>query len=926
MAEGAVSFLLNQLATLIQEERQLLGRLDENVLDIQKQLEFMRAFLRVADAEEDGDPQLQAWVKQVREVAYDAEDVIETFMLQFANLRAEDGFCGCVQKIYLSLKNLRVRHNIASDLENIKGRVTNISKGREMFQRDSGVQLRSSSTLLFGGRVDAILVDEAKLVGIDRPKELLIKELLDDETRLKAVSVWGMGGSGKSTLVKRIYEDERVKGKFQCHAWITVSQSFDIMKLLKDLIRKLHHEIKESMPQELERSQEVELKEFVKEFLSERQYIIVFDDVWSTGSWNALKHALPDKNMSSRVVLTTRTLDVANTASQPEYPGCHGCVHEMEALSYEDSWKLLCNKTFGDEIFPPHLQDCADGILDKCKGLPLAIDAVGGLLAMKDKNSVEEWSTVSSYLNTKLHGYSDNLERTRQVLLLSYYDLPYDLKTCVLYLSIFPEDHMIDHMRLIRLWIAEGFVQGKERLTKEEVALHYLEALINRSLIQVAERYPDGRVNLCRIHDIVHEILVSKSNEQNIVNTEMGRDSELPDKVRRFAIRTSIDSGHLETNRLKYLRSLILTASVDSRFESFLSKLLSGSRKLLKVLDLRDAPLGKISNEVFKHYHLTYLSLRGTEVKDIPESIGQLQCLETLDLKDTEVISLPIEILKLKRLRHLLVYKYKPPICGVFPFDNVQSFKAPYRIGCLSSLQKLCCIEADQMGDTTIVREIGKLTQLRRLYIRKLRREDGKDFCSSLKKLTELRSLVVGSIREDEIIELQDDLYFKFLRNLYLEGRLEKVPQWIPSLHSLSKVVLRRNMLSDDPLESLQDLPRLAYLELDKTFEGEKLEFKAEKFQRLKTLGIWRFNGLRKIVLEKCTMPNLDVLFLGHCKLVELPIDFEHLNKLRYFQISYMAKNFVEALENQKRSEGSNWKLAHVRNIFVDDEQGWGNL
>ncbi|CAA3025642.1 disease resistance RPM1-like [Olea europaea subsp. europaea] len=725
MAESVVSFLLNQLATLTQEERQLLGRLDENVQHIQSQLEFMRASLRDADAEEDGDPQLQAWVKQVRE--WNGTDV-----------------------------------------------------------NYDGVRLRGPSTLLFDGRVDAILVDEVKLVGIDRPKELLIKELLDDETWLKAVSVWGMGGLGKSTLVKQIYEDERVKGKLQCHAWITVSQSFDIMKLLKDLIRKLHDEIKEPMLHELELKQEVELKEFVKKILFERHYIIVFDDAWSTRSWDALKHALSNKNMSSRVVLTTRTLDVANLASQPEYPGCHDCVHEMEALSYEDSRKLLCNKTFGDEIFPPHLQDCADGILDKCMGLPLAIDAVGGLLGIKDKNSIEEWSTVCSYLNTKLHGYILT-SKELQVLLLSYYDLSYDLKTCVLYLSIFPEDHMIDHMRLIRFWIAEGFVQGKERLTKEEVALRYLEVFINRSLIQVAERYLDGRVYLCRILDI----LVSKSNEQNIVNTEIGRDSELPNKVQRFAIRTSIDSGHLETNRLKYLRSLILIAFVDSRFESFLSKLLSGSRKLLKVLDLRDAPLGKISNEVFKHYHLTYLSLRGIEVKVIPESIGQLQCLETLDLKDTEVISLPIEILKLKRLRHLLVYKYKPRIYStVFPFDNVQSFKAPYRIGCLSSLQKLCYIEADQMGNTTI-----------------------------------------------------DDLDFKFPRTLFLVGRLEKVPQWIPSLHSLTRVALRHNKLSNDPLESLQDLPSLAHLPLDVTFEGEKLEFKAEKFQRLKTLFIWSLNG-----------------------------------------------------------------------------------
>ncbi|CAA2999314.1 disease resistance RPM1-like [Olea europaea subsp. europaea] len=931
MAESAVSFLVNQLAALIQEERQLLGSLDKNFMYIHDQLELMRHFLQGADAE-DGNPQLQAWVKQVREVAYDAEDAIDTFMLQLANLCAEDVFCCCVQEIYIFLKKLGVRHNIASDLENIKGRVTNIFEARERYQIKNVAPLRSRSTLLFDGRNDALLVDEAKLVGIDRPKELLIKELLDDETRLKAVSVWGMGGSGKSTLVKRIYEDERVKGKFQCHAWITVSRSVPIMELLKDLIRKLPDEIKELMPQDLK--QEVELKELVKKFLSERQYIIVFDDVWRTDSWDALKHALPDKNMSSRVVLTTRILDVANLASRTEYPGC---VHEMEALSDEDSCKLLCNKT-GNETIPRHLKDSANGILDKCKGLPLAIDVVGGLLAMKDKNNIEEWSTVCSYLNTKLHGYSDNLERIRQVLLLSYYDLPYDLRTCLLYLSIFPEDHMIDYMILIRLWIAEGFVQGKERLTKEEVALRYLEVLINRSLIQVAERYPDGRVKLCRIHDIVHEILVSKSNELNIVSTGIGRDSELPDKVRRLAIRTSVDSGHLEINRLKYLRSLILTVSEYSlfesfsselQFESFLSELLSGSRKLLKVLDLRDAPLGKIPNEVFKLYHLTHLSLRGTEVKVIPESIGQLLCLETLDLKHTQVISLPIEILKLKRLRHLLVYKYNSETVDYDrPFDCAQTFKAPYKIGCLSSLQKLCYIEADQMGDTTIVREIGKLTQLRRLCIRKLKREDGKDFCSSLKKLTELRSLNVGSIGEDEIIELQDALDFKFLRTLCLAGRLEKVPQWIPSLQSLTQVVLRHNKLSNDPLESLQDLPSLASLVLHATFEGEKLEFKAEKFQRLKTLLIRSLNGLRKIVVEKCTMPNLDELFLGDCKLVELPIDFEHLNKLQYFQINNMAKNFVEGLEDQKRSEGSNWKLAHVLNIVVsvDGEPRWRYL
>ncbi|XP_028126560.1 disease resistance protein RPM1-like [Camellia sinensis] len=343
--------------------------------------------------------------------------------------------------------------------------------------------------------------------------------------------------------------------------------------------------------------------------------------------------------------------------------------------------------------------------------------------------------------------------------------------------------------------------------------------------------------------------------------------------------------------------------------------------QLLTVLDLKGALLETFPNEVLKLIQLRYLSLRGTNVKVIPKSIGKLQNLETLDLKDTYVTELPDDILKLQQLRHILLYRYKQDLVPSICFQHHCGFKAPTEIGSLSSLQKLCSIETNHDNGTILLGEVGKLTQLRKLRIEKLRNEDGRVLCSSLEKLSNLRSLVVRAAGEDEIIDL-DSLSStpQLLRTLYLVGRLHKVPHWIPSLHSLVRVILAWSKLKDvDPLESLQGLPNLVELQLRRTYEGKELCFKAGGFQRLVRLGLAGLKRLRWVKVEAGSMPHLEELFICECKLVEeLPYGIEHLTNLK--SLYFVDISYGLSLSLDINLEGGNyWKIAHIPEVWIGD-------
>ncbi|KAH6763988.1 hypothetical protein C2S52_012877 [Perilla frutescens var. hirtella] len=899
MAEGAVKFLLEQLSVWLREQKKLLGGLEEEVKYIRDELEQMREFLRVADANEESNPNLKEWVRQVREISYDVQDVLDKYDV---TNRSSSGY---VKKVYASITKLKAQQHIASEIRAIKSRLDNVSRNQQRYREMYAVvDLGSSSTLgktgLYDGRGDALFLEEADVVGIEKSKEKLLEWIKLRDDGLEVISVVGMGGLGKTTLVKKVYDDESVKRCFNRHVWIVDSDYMDVKHLLANMIKKLVGEIKESPPQELEGMSVDDMRNFVYQFLEGKNYIIVLDDVWDASRWEAIRFALPRRCVRGCIIITTRCISIANAAcSDTDH------VHNLEPLPDKESRELFYKKAFPRNPCPPYIREYAENILKRCEGLPLAIVVIGGLLATKNDRA-EEWELFNRSLSDELE--VGNLPRLSRLLSLSYNDLPHYLKYCFLYLSIFPGSGLLEKEKIIRLWIAEGFVRRERSKTSEEVADSYLNELHGRSLMQVAEKGVDGRARAFRIHDLLREYIVSKSRELNVATVFNGGEMQWPNKIRRLAIQNSINFC-IDTNNFEYLRSLLVFCNENKDF-GLIKELISRCR-ILKVLDLRGAPLETIPNGVFKLYHLKHLCLRDTMVRFIPKSIRNLENLETLDLKNSNVTELPVEILKLSKLRYLIAYKSKNEYDD--SFDNIQSFKAPYELGsCMLSLQKLCCIDADEVDGIKIVREIGKLTQLRRLSIAKVRSKDGKELCSSIAKLTNLRSLRIHSFEEREKLDLDYSLSsagLPFLRKLDIIGCTEKLPHWIPSLNALTTLNLCWSKLREDPLKYLQNLPNLARLKIHDAYV-EELCFRAPGFQKLGALVIEELKCLKGVMVEKGSMPCLKEWLMSRCcVLAKLPQGMEHLTNLENVSFNEMGDEFVEGVFEES------WRVDHVHDV-----------
>ncbi|KAL2536760.1 Disease resistance protein RPM1 [Forsythia ovata] len=555
MAEIAVYFLIEKLTIILNEKVQLFKGVKQDFEYVRDELERMVAFLRVADGFEESDPELKVWVKQVREIAYDTEDVIDKFLLHSKHDHSRRGIHGFLGKLYFSIKKLKFTRKVSAEIRSIISRVRNIAQGHQRYRYKLSIQEQGSSSgfldfSVTDRRGDALLLEEGELVGIENPKQNLIRLLMEEDPGLKVISVVGMGGLGKTTLVKRVFDDAVVKKHFHNHAWLTVSQ-FKIEDLLKDMIQQLFDEIKQPLPERIGSMNSNRLKEIIREFLRRRRYVLVFDDVWSIPAWEAIKYALPNENHGSRIILTTRLINVASASCIET----DGYMYELKPLSEEESWTLFCQKAFQGNSCPQHLIEICSNILRKCGGLPLAIVAVGGLLATKNTLRVSEWEMLNQSLGPELEG-NDKLESMKNILLLSFNDLPYYLKPCFLYLSIYPEDHLIEHNILIRLWIMEGFVKQKEGRTVEEVAEGYLNELINRSLIFMVKTNDDGSLKYGHIHDLYREVILSKAREQNFVTTANEQKTMWPGRVRRLSIHNTLEHALKGIGGLISLRKL----------------------------------------------------------------------------------------------------------------------------------------------------------------------------------------------------------------------------------------------------------------------------------------------------------------------------------------------------------------------------------
>ncbi|KAL0356059.1 UNVERIFIED_CONTAM: putative late blight resistance proteinR1A-10 [Sesamum radiatum] len=351
-------------------------------------------------------------------------------------------------------------------------------------------------------RLDSSGIGKKLVFGLERDLTEIKTQLISDSPKIKVVSVVGMGGIGKTTLAREVFDDSYTDYYFDVRAWVTVSQEYSVRHVLLSLLSSA-----KILTKDMSEDISEVLAEYLYKSLKGRRYLIVMDDMWDTEIWDAVRRFFPEDNNGSCVLLTTRLSNVALYANS-DIP-----LHRMHFLNEDESWNLLCAKVFGEEDCPDDLEEIGKEIARTCKGLPLEIVVIGGLLS-KVSRTEEYWKSIADNLNSIV---TKDDEHCMEVLSLSYNHLPYHLRSCFLYMGVFPEDFEIPVPRLTRLWVAEGFVKPDKAKSLEALAEKYLVDLIERNLILACKWGSDGKIRKCNIHDLVRNLCLQNAQKEDFL-------------------------------------------------------------------------------------------------------------------------------------------------------------------------------------------------------------------------------------------------------------------------------------------------------------------------------------------------------------------------------------------------------------------------
>ncbi|XP_056171364.1 putative disease resistance protein RGA3 [Syzygium oleosum] len=689
--------VLGKIASPALQEAVAIYSVEDQIRELRETLTAIKSVVSDAEAQQAKSDRLQVWLDRLQHVFYDAEDVLDELECEVLRKQVISRYGGIKGKVrrFFSLSNpLMFRAKISHEIKEIQERLSRISTQKDQFDLnvqsvDNGVAHTRSQEMTYS------FINKSDVVGRDIDKKKIIEMLMrPGDKNLSVIPIVGIGGLGKTTLAKLVYNDDSVKEQFELRLWVSVPKDFDLKKIIEGII-------KDATSQSLSNLDIQQLQTRLQETIKVKKYLLVLDDVWSNDRrrWKELRDLLSVGASESKIIVTTRSSEVASIM------GTHQ-AHKLESLSREDSMVLFKKWAFDEKEKEPRpkLIEIGNDIVKQSQGLPLLVIILGSLLRTKDEEKY--WAYVR---DSKTWGLVEVEKDIRPVLKLSYDDLPSHLKQCFPILSLLPRGEKLESARLTWLWMALGLISStRERLAPEDVGVEYVKELWRRSLIQDVEEWDSELV--FEVHDLVNSLATSVG--QNYCSIVDLHTLEISEGVRYISIATaSLEaisnydgvSPFLRKKTSKRLRAIIFQYIVgDGVISRKFARTCISKCKHLRILDLSYGSFEELPSSICNLKQLRSLDLQENKrLKKLPYTICELQSLLCLDLSGcSELGKLPKNMERLVNLRYLYLTTKQKSLqeSGIQYLENLQElgldtcenlqvlFEGTCRLTCLRKL------------------------------------------------------------------------------------------------------------------------------------------------------------------------------------------------------------------------------------------------
>ncbi|TYI15161.1 hypothetical protein ES332_A08G168200v1 [Gossypium tomentosum] len=845
---------------------------------------------------------VKIWLNELKDLAYDLEDVLDDFSTVALRQKSKEESQTIIGKIrkymYSFFDQFTFKYSLAAQIKEITARMQKVVKQKDelgLIERIGGSRNRGQRRI-----ASTSLVNKSVVFGRESDKDFIINKRLFGEEEsceggVRVIPIVGMGGLGKTTLAQLVYNDDRVKTFFKLRAWVCVSEEFDIVRVMKTLLESLT-----SMASDKNDLNELQVE--VKKKLSKNRFLIVLDDVWNENynDWMALRSPFEAGSPESKIIVTTRNQQVASMMGTVS-------AYDLKEMSYDHCLSLFAQHALGSTNFDnhPNLKVVGEAIVKRCKGLPLAVKTLAGLL--RCKTGYHEWEDI---LNSKIWDLPEKNCDILPALRLSYYYLPSHLKQCFAYCSLFPKDYEFQKDEVVHLWIAEGFIhQPKGMKEVEDLGSEYFHDLLSRSFFQQS----CVSKSCYMMHDLINDLAQYVAGEvcfrlEDKVNSN--GQYNVSERVRHSSfIRQKYDvfrkfEPFYKTKCLRTFLALPVFVPdlevecylTNKVFQDLLAKL-----GCLRVLSLTGYCISELPDCIGDLSHLRYLNLSRTKIRYLPESLCALCNLQTLDLSHCKKLTtLPQGMGNLISLHYLNIVRT----------DNMTEM--PLHIGKLINLKKLSKFIVAKGNGRRITElkglshlqgqlslfDLQNVPEIRDVRVANLKEKRGLD--DLVMKWSSAPNNIQSEVDEFEVLDmLEPHQNLKKLSIFFYEG--SKFPSWIGNPSFVNMVYL--NLCDCSNITSLPSLGRLPLLKdlhiermcgvslVDSEFYGAT-PYSDKLFPSLETLTFgemseWEkwFQPLEFEATEKI-FPYLHELVLQSCpKLVgDLPKLLTSLIKLSIFE------------------------------------------